>query len=135
MIGDPAKFSEIGLPFTPTAPGSGVPYEDNVKGHSRRRFPGGPTASVKGHQRFGTRGGDLPGSNAEPGRPFYIEDLLSAPGEDPRRVKTHVFAYEGRWRDLKTKIIRDLSPRANSVLRNASGSKISLAPAPPAETP
>lgn len=130
VIGDPVKFADCGIDFTPDAVVQGTPYTETVSGFTRRRFPGGPAASVSGHSRSGTRGGDLAGTNAEAGRPFYIEEVRSAPGVTPREVKTWVFAYVGRWRDLKTKIIADLAPSPNRTLRNASGSSKSLATGP-----
>lgn len=130
VIGDPVKFADVGIPFTPDAPGTGTPYTDAVDGHSRRRFPGGPASNVRAHNRSGVRSTDLAGTNAEPGRPFYIERVLSAPGETPRRVQTWTFGYVGRWRDLKSKILTDLAPAVGYRLRNASGTSISLEDAP-----
>jgi hypothetical protein len=51
----------------------------SVEGHGRRRYPGGPVASVNGHSRERIRQQGIGGTNATPGKPFWIE-TLTAPG-------------------------------------------------------
>jgi hypothetical protein len=79
-----------------------APLADNatrtvtVKGSSRRRYPGGPTTSVKSHQRTSVVG--PPAKYAVlPGQPFKIE---VPKGTTPETYEVHQFSFEGPWTKL-----------------------------------
>jgi len=67
-----------------------------VRGSSRRRYPGGPSTSVKSHQRTSVVG--PPAKYAVlPGRPFKIE---VPKGTVPETYEVHQFSFEGPWTKL-----------------------------------
>jgi hypothetical protein len=128
VIGDPAKFAALGIDFTEDSAQEAELVTQSVKSHPRRRYPGGPTTSVAGHTRQKSVGGEKEGTNALPGKPFYIE--VTTGSGVTKKVTATRFSYIGRWTDLKTKILMDLAPSPNIRLRNASGKSIPLAVAP-----
>lgn len=67
-----------------------APQQVGVGGHSRKRYPGGPSISVSGFTRTTLLGGDanrrtLPGQNA------YLETEVTTGGETKKEVVTITF--------------------------------------------
>jgi hypothetical protein len=72
-------------------------YQQNVDGHNRRRYSGGPVTGVAGHLRNRTKGGEggkavLPGNNA------WLERDPVVPGESKR---VEQITYVGTFAQLK----------------------------------
>ena len=88
---DASFWNELGS-TAPTA------VTTEVAGHSRRRYPGGPTSGVDPHERTG-----LPpapgGGGAKPGERFWCERTT---GTGANRVtQARQFTYQGKWSDLR----------------------------------
>jgi hypothetical protein len=128
LYGDPSKFSDVGLAFVPDAAQAGATLTQSVSGYSRKMYPGDGGISVSGHNRTEDFTPDKNGSTVLPGKPFYIE--VTQGSGVTRTTKVTRFSYIGRWCDLKTKVIGDLAPANNVVVRNASGSSYDLANVP-----
>lgn len=72
-------------------------YQQNVDGHNRRRYSGGPTSGVAAHLRDRTKGGEgakatLPGNNA------WLERPPAVPGNSKR---VEQITYVGTFAQLK----------------------------------
>lgn len=120
IYGEEAKATAIGFDFVPDADAAPVQLNTNINGHQRRLYKGDPGFSVASHPRSELFSKDKPGTSALPGKPFYLEVTTgTAPNEV---VDVTRFSYVGRWSDLKSKMLLDLAPAPNVVLRNASGS-------------
>jgi hypothetical protein len=129
LWGDPLKFDAIGLAFVPDPEEAGSTITSSVVGHRRKMYPGDEGFAVEGHDRVEVYTPDKAGTNALPGKPFYIE-VTTGSGE-ASVTKVTRFSYQGRWGDLKEKCMGDLAPSPNIVVRNASGSsKVLVEPAP-----
>jgi hypothetical protein len=128
VIGDPAKFSAIGIDFTEDTALEPELVTVTRKAHTRRSYPGGPAIGVSANTANRSVGGEKAGTTTLAGKPFYIETTT---GEGVlKEVDVVRFSYIGRWTDLKTKILLDLAPSPNIRLRNASGTSIPLSVAP-----
>jgi hypothetical protein len=120
IFGDEARATAIGFDFTPDAEDAPVALTASVRGHQRRLYKGDPGFSVAGHTRSELFSKDKAGTAALPGKPFFIEVTTGTPPNTVTKVTR--FSYQGRWSDLKSKMLLDLAPAPNTVLRNASGS-------------
>jgi hypothetical protein len=89
----------------------------SVRGHGRRRYPGGPVQSVTGHSRERIKQQGAGGSNATPGKPFWIE-TLQAPGS--RKVtRVRQFTTTGTMRQVAALCLDRLAE--NEQLRTTGG--------------
>jgi hypothetical protein len=70
-----------------------------VSAHSYRRYPGGPLISRASHPRTRLVNSGKAGSNATPGRSFYIERLTGIPPFAKKEVKS--FTTTGPFFALK----------------------------------
>jgi hypothetical protein len=96
-----------------------------VRQHSRRRYPGGPGATVAGHDRRVSGLKAYGGGGALPGERFYCERPT---GEGPlRRSNAQAFSYLGTWAELKRRA-RAARVGTTFTLRNKSGKAIEIAP-------
>lgn len=73
----------------------------NVKAYSRRQYPGDPTpVPRKSGQRRRAIAGDFK-RVALPGKPFWCEDVISAPGVKPKDILVSQFVIQGSFTDLR----------------------------------
>lgn len=78
-----------------------------VSGFSRRRYPGGPTSTVAAHSREQLDKVGDGGTNATPGRPFWIETLEAA--GDKTVVATRQYTTTGSMRQVAELCLPNLS--------------------------
>lgn len=100
----------------------------SVKAYSRRQYPGDPTTVPR---RSGTRRRAIAGDFkrvALPGRPFWCEDVITAPGVTPKRIVKYQFTLQGSFTALRV-----LAPSwavAGFTLRSPSGRAWDIAVVP-----
>jgi hypothetical protein len=120
------QFSIFGVPANMTGNFGTLPTPDeleletvtvSVGGFSRRRYPGGPTSSVQGHERLQLDKQGDGGTNATPGREFWIETLI-APGSK-KVIATKQFTTTGSMRDVLLLALPNLAD--NEQLRTTGG--------------
>jgi len=87
---------------------------------ARRRYPGGPTTSVKAHDRVAVYG--PPAKYAVlPGQPFKIE---VPKGTTPETYEVHQFSFEGPWTKLYEAV--QVSNKQAFILRSPWGKPLQI---------
>lgn len=128
LIGNRAElekyFSPGSLTFLPAV--EGPDGSATVKTHARRRYPGGPAATVAGHSRRVSGLKAYGGGGALPGERFYCERPTGQGAS--RRSNAQAFSYLGSWAELKRRARASRTGLA-FTLRNKSGKAIEVAPA------
>lgn len=85
--------------ITADAEEAGATATSSVSAHSYRRYPGGPLISRQSHPRTRLTDNGRAGSNATPGRNFYVERIEGLPPFTTKRVKQ--FTHTGPFFALK----------------------------------
>ena len=121
VYGDTAKLSQYFSAGALSIVALGVVSTQNlsVASHSRRRYPGGKTATVGSHVRSVRRGDTERSGSAQPGNKFWCEYTYEE-GSVTKRV-VNQFTYQGDWKDLRA--LAAAYPARNYTLRNSSGAK------------
>lgn len=123
--GDEA-FSIFGVPDNMVGNFGTLPEPDGIEvaaitvgvsSHTRRRYPGGPTSTVAGHDRTQLDKQGDGGTNATPGREFWIETLDEAGSKTV--VATRQFTTTGSMRQVAELCLPNLS--ATEQLRTTGG--------------
>lgn len=128
LIGNRSELEKYFSPgsLTLIAAIEGADGTATVKAHSRKRYPGGPTATVAGHSRRVSGLKAYGGGGALPGERFYCERPT---GEGPsRKSNAQAFSYLGTWAELKRRA-RAARTGTTFTLRNKSGKAIEVAAA------
>lgn len=93
----PSELAPLIGTQTPDASGTPVTTTQAVSQHSRRKYIGGPTSQVAGHNRTRVNGDRLPGPTL-PGNNAYLERMVGTPA----KLKVETITYVGSFNQLKT---------------------------------